>query len=313
MKIAFLLYPVDKVRIDEDSSFWLMWELSRRGHEVYHFESRRLFCEGGRVLACLSRARLDRRRGYLPSPPAPAASDLSRFDCVFIRKEPPFDAEYLHALQLLNSLRNRVFLVNDAQGIAMCNEKLYVLDFPEFAPPTLVTVDPVQARRFIASLRGAAVIKPLTEKGGRGVFVGRPSDRNLPSLLEIATDSGRRRIVVQRYVSADRHGDKRIVLLDGKVLGAFLRLPGRLDYRANLSAGGSMHPAGVTARERQMVETMAPSLRRNGLHFVGIDVIGGYLTEVNVTSPAGIPEINRFRGVSIQRAVVSFLEARCGG
>ncbi|HTL70533.1 MAG TPA: glutathione synthase [Candidatus Eisenbacteria bacterium] len=311
MKIAFLLYPVSKVKVDEDTSFWIMHELSRRGHQVFHFESRDLFWRDGSVWARVTRSRTDVRKGFLGAERRVEPVDLGSLDCVFIRKEPPFDAEYLYALQLLETIKSRTFVLNDPAGIAMSNEKLFILDFPRHIPETLVTGDPAEAARFARSL-GRAVIKRLDEKGGLGIFSTSSRDRNLPSLLEQATRFGREKVMVQRFVSADRHGDKRILLLNGEILGAFLRRPSALDFRANLGVGGTLHRAAVTASDRKVVRDLSPVLEERGLHFVGIDLIGRFLTEINVTSPAGIADLITLYQRHAETKVADFIEARAG-
>ena len=310
MKIAFLLYPTTSVKVDEDSSFWIMHELRLRGHEVCHFESRDLFHAGGRVRAYLTRTKTDAKKGFLPSPKDDQPSALDEFDAVFIRKEPPFDTEYLYALQLLNVLRGRVFVLNDPAGIALCNEKMWALEFGGFAPESLVTPLASEAKSFIRSLRARAVVKPLDNKAGYGIFLTGPNDKNLASMLDQATELGRRRIMVQRYIPHEKTGDKRILILNGEFLGCFARLPASGDFRANLSAGGSMRRAALSMREKKLLEKMAPRLLEHGLYFVGIDVIGGYLSEVNVTSPSGIPELRALEGKKLEKKVADFLEKR---
>lgn len=307
MNVAFLLYPVERVNVNEDTSFWVMWELARRGHRVWHFESSDLRVRGGAVTALLRPARLHPRKGYLPSPRALKEANLSSLDAVFIRKEPPFDNEYLYALQALDLIKEHTFIVNDPAGIAATNEKLFTLKFPKWAPESVVTGDPLEIERFVRSI-GRAVIKPLDEKGGHGVFLTSKTDRNLASLAETSTESGTRKVIVQRFVDADRYGDKRILILDGEPLGAFLRKPGRRDFRANLSRGASMHDASLTKDDHALVRELAPELERRGLWFTGIDVIGRWLTEVNVTSPAGLPDIHHFRKNFPEKRVADFLE-----
>ena len=312
MKIAFLLYPTASVKIDEDSSFWIMLELKKRGHEVFYFESRRLEWSHSSPHAALTRARLHPKKGYLPSAFGRQAADLSEMDCIFIRKEPPFDTEYLYALDMLEAVKDKVFVLNDPQGIAMANEKLFALSFKKYAPETLVTQNIASAKSFIKSLKAKVVIKPLHQKGGVGIFASSFGDENLPSILERATNLEKERVLIQRFVSARKYGDKRIVILNGEILGAFIRRPPRHDFRANLSVGGSMHKASVNAWDEKLVEEMTPKLLSYGLFFVGIDVIGRYLTEVNVTSPAGIPEINHFNKTHLEKSVVNFIERRLG-
>ena len=309
MKIAFLLYPTAQVKVEEDTSFWIMHELERRGHEVFHFRSADLFWEGSPRVR-LTRSRTHPKKGFLPSPP-PRSSDLRALDCVFIRKEPPVDTDYLHALQILDAVKEDVFVLNDPAGLALCNEKIFILSFPDHIPETLVTGNTPEALSFARRLKSRIVLKNLDGKGGAGIFVSSGTDRNLPSLLEAATAAGRKKIMVQRFISADRHGDKRILLLNGEIIGSFVRRPPSVDFRANLGVGGSLHKAGpTTSKERKMAAEMAGELLRRGLYFVGIDVIGNRLTEINVTSPSGIADLRTLKEFGLEKKVCDFIECR---
>lgn len=307
-----MLYPTQNVKANEDSSFWIMRELQRRGHEVSYFESEDLLWLEGSPKAYTRPARLSLRKGFIPSPLSKKPSDLAGLDCIFIRKEPPFDNAYLYALQLLESINNKVFVLNDPSGIAISNEKLFSLRFKKYAPETLVTESPLRARAFVDAARFEVVVKPLNEKGGKGIFTTARGDRNLASLLNTATHAGYEKVMIQRFISADKYGDKRIVLLNGEPLGAFLRRPPRHDFRANLSTGGTMHKAALTVHDKKLVHDLAPLLLKHGLYFTGIDVIGDYLTEVNVTSPAGIPELNFLNKTRTEAKVADFIEKRLG-
>ncbi len=309
MKIAFLLYPTENVKVHEDTSFWIMHELKRRGHEVFHFLSESLFWRGhGPPQAFLSRTKTHVSKGFLPSAPSSQPAFLSEMDCIFIRKEPPFDRSYLYALQLLSEVKDKVFVLNDPTGIAMSGEKLFTLGFEDLIPETCVTEDIKIASEFIQSLKTRAVIKPLHLKGGQGVFVTSPSDRNLASLLEMSTVDGQEKIVIQRFIDADRYGDKRVLILNGEILGTFLRKPSKGDFRANLSRGATLHKAALTGWDRKLVERLAPELQKRGLWFVGIDVIGNTLTEINVTSPAGIADLKTLYRTSPEIKVADFIE-----
>jgi glutathione synthase len=226
---------------------------------------------------------------------------------VFLRKDPPVDVEYLHATQLVELARGPLIL-NDPAALRDANEKLYVLRYPELIPHTLVSRDLAELRGFLRELGGEMVIKPVDGFAGRGVLHLRETDRNLNSLLELATGGGRVAIVAQQYLPASREGDKRIILLDGEPLGALLRIPQDNDVRGNLAAGGRSAKSTLTDREREICRTLAPDLRRRGLYFVGLDVIGGYLTEVNVTSPTGIEEINALDEIVVEHHVIDFVE-----
>lgn len=308
MRIAFLLYPTKSVKVDEDSSFWMMLELQKRGHEVSYFESRDLFWDKDSAWAFCCPARLNPSLGYLPSSPGLKPQNLRTLDALFIRKEPPFDTEYLHTLQLLECLKKDVFILNDPAGIALANEKLFILNFPKHIPQTLVTQDAKIALNFVSKLK-RVVVKPLNEKGGKNIWLADNSDKSLVKKMRVAL-SGRNPVMLQQFASVHKHGDKRLVVLDGKILGAFLRVPAPGEFRANLSAGGSMHKTEVTASDRRIIKNTAPLFKKYGLHFVGLDVIGDLITEINVTSPAGIPELNLFYNSGPEKKVADFIERR---
>ena len=308
MRILFLLYPTSRVKVDEDSSFWIMNELVHRGHEVHYFESKDLVWKDGVLRARWRKALLHKRKGFLPSPLSAEAMDLNRADILFIRKEPPFDREYLYALQLLSPLKENVFILNDPDGIARCNEKLFILEFQPYIAETLVTCQVAEALRFAESLGKEVVVKPLDQKAGTGIFKTSAKAPDVRARLYAAMEGGSRTLMVQRYLPQNAFGDKRILVLNGEVIGAFLRRPSGKDFRANLSLGGTMHRASVTTGEKKMVEALSPKLLRHGLYFVGLDVIGGYLSEINVTSPSGIPEIKQLNDKHLEKKVVDFME-----
>lgn len=311
MKIGFLLYPIDNINVMEDTSFWIMHELQRRGHQVFRFESRHMIWDG-QPSAYLTPSRTHPRQGFIPAKRQTSPCALSKLDCIFIRKEPPFDDDYLHALQLLELVKHRVFVINDPAGIAMCNEKMFSLAFEPYIPQTLVTDNAATAKSFIRRLGKKVVLKRLNEKGGHGIFASHPKDENLPSLLETATRSGLEKIMVQRFIPARRHGDKRILILDGRIIGSFLRRPPTGDFRANIGVGGTFHRATVSSRDKKIVAALTPLLGRYGLHFAGIDIIGDYLTEINVTSPAGIADVIILEKKHLESQVVDFLEKKTG-
>ncbi len=310
MKIAFLLYPTASVKVHEDSSFWIMHELARRGHAVYHFESRHLLVENGSPKAYVYAARMDAKKGFLASLLSEKPAPLAGFDALFIRKEPPFDAGYLYAMQILELLRDKVFMLNEPRGIALFNEKLSILQFEGLTPETLVTEDPQTAKSFIQKLKKRVVVKPLDQKAGSGILMTDAKDKNLSSILDITTNFSKNKIMIQRFIQTPKQADKRILLLNGEVLGVFTRKPSPADFRSNLSVGGSMHRAVLSAEDKRIVRRIAPILVKNGLYFTGIDVMGKYLTEINLTSPSGIPEINALYGKKIQENVAEFIESK---
>ena len=310
MRIAFLLYPTVGVKVNEDSSFWIMHELLRRGHTVNHFESQHLVAEKGSPKAYLYTSRLDSRKGFLASPLSKAAVALTNFDAIFIRKEPPFDSGYLYAMQILDLLRGRVFLLNQPRGIMLVNEKLAILNFDELIPETLVTQNAAEAKNFIQKLKKRVVVKPLDQKAGSGILATGVGDSNLSSLLDIATGFSKKNIMVQRFIESPGMADRRILILNGNVLGVFARKPSGGDFRSNLSVGGSMHRTTLGADDLKIVRRISPFLEENGLYFTGVDVMGRYLTEINVTSPSGIPEINFLYRKKIQESVADFIESK---
>jgi glutathione synthase len=307
LRIGFLIDPIETLIVGHDTSLAFMLECQRRGHEVHYFEQNSLGYREGRVRAAARRVELRRAKGDHYRVIEESSLDLSALDAIFLRKDPPVDVEYLHATQLVELARGPLIL-NDPAALRDANEKLYVLRYPELIPRTLVSRNLVELRGFLRELGGEMVVKPVDGFAGRGVLHLRDSDRNLNSLLELATAGGRVAIVAQQYLSASREGDKRIVLLNGEPLGAMLRIPLENDVRGNLAAGGRSAKSALTDRDREICRALAADLRRRGLYFVGLDVIGGYLTEVNVTSPTGIEEINAFDEIVVERQVIDFVE-----
>jgi glutathione synthase len=227
-----------------------------------------------------------------------------------MRKDPPFDLDFYFATQLLSLVDpRRTLVINRPSGLREANEKLYALRFPEVTPKTVVTADMLRLREFLEELGGEMIIKPLDGCGGAGVFHLHRSDRNLTSILETATQNGSRLIMGQQYLPEVRQGDKRLIVLDGEPLGGVLRVPREDEHRGNIHVGGQVVRSEVTDRDREICRRLAPSLKADGLYFVGLDIIGGWLTEVNVTSPTGVQEIDRLDGVNLEAKVIDFVEA----
>ena len=309
LRIGFLIDPIETLIVGHDTSLAFMLECQRRGHEVHYFEQKDLGYRDGAVRAAARRVELKRSKGDHFRVVAEGSLELSTLDAIFLRKDPPVDVDYLHATQLVE-LANGPILVNDPAALRDANEKLYALHFPELVPRTLISRDVAALRAFFDELGGEMIVKPIDGFGGRGVLHLRTGDRNLNSLLELATAGGKSAIIGQQYLPASREGDKRILLVDGEPLGAMMRVPQENDVRGNLAAGGRSEKSALTEREREICARLGPDLRRRGLYFVGIDVIGGYLTEVNVTSPTGIEEINAFEGISIERELLALVERK---
>jgi glutathione synthase len=307
LRCGFLIDPIETLIVGHDTTLAFMLECQRRGHEIHYFEQKDLAYRDGAVRAAAKRVELRRTKGDHFRVIEESALELGALDVVFLRKDPPVDVEYLHATQLVE-LASGPLILNDPAALRDANEKLYVLRYPELIPRTLVSRHLAELRGFLRELGGEMVIKPVDGFAGRGVLHLRETDRNVNSLLELATGGGRVGIVAQQYLPASREGDKRIILLDGEPLGALLRIPQDNDVRGNLAAGGRSAKSTLTDREREICRTLAPDLRRRGLYFVGLDVIGGYLTEVNVTSPTGIEEINALDEIAVERHVIDFVE-----
>lgn len=308
LRIGVVMDPVDKINIDKDTTFVLMLEAQRRGHEVYFMEVDDLFVRGGTTYGRYRRLELERATphyrlgGFVTGP-------LEDFDSVWMRKDPPFDMKFFFTTHLLSLIdQSQCFVMNNPDGLREANEKLYALRFPEQIPQTLVSSDMQRLKDFMDELGGEMIIKPLDGAGGSGVFYLNRQDRNTNSILEAATDNGRRLVMGQRYLPEIRQGDKRIIVLNGEPLGAVLRVPLESETRGNIHVGGQCVKTEVTERDREICQALSPLLRADGLYFVGLDVIGSFLTEVNVTSPTGIQEINALNGVCLERQVVDFVE-----
>ena len=310
LKIGVVMDPVERINIDKDTTFVLMLEAQNRGHEVYFMELDDLFLRAGTPYGRYRKLELARATPHYRLSSAETGA-LENFDSVWMRKDPPFDMKFFFATHLLSLIdESQCFLLNQPRGLREANEKLYALRFPEQIPQTLVASDMTRLKAFMDELGGEMIVKPLDGCGGSGVFYLRTQDRNTNSILEAATDNGRRLIMAQRYLPEIRDGDKRIIVLDGEPLGAVLRVPLEWETRGNIHVGGQCVKADVTSRDREICAALAPRLRADGLYFVGLDVIGNYLTEVNVTSPTGIQEVNSLDGVRLESQVVDFVERR---
>lgn len=310
MRIIVVMDPPSTVNVDEDTSFALMLEAQERGHRVEHCLIHDLFLDEGRVCARVRRAHCQRD----PARPMTLGEvedvDLGEVDAVLMRKDPPFDDAYLWATLLLEHARGRTLLVNDPRGLRDANEKIYATYFPELMTDTMVTSDKARIKTFLARLGTRGVLKPLSGAGGEGIFALDPGDPNLNAIIETVTRGGRQLAMVQRYLPEVVKGDKRVLLLDGEPLGAILRVPQGGDLRSNIHAGGRVVAAEIDDDDRRIIAAVAPRLRADGLFFVGLDVIGGKLTEVNVTSPTGIQQMARLMGQNVPARVIDWLEAR---
>ena len=310
LAVAIQMDPIDTINIDADSTFALALEAQARGDALFHYLPQALTLRDGRLLAKGRSLEVFRRHGNHHHFGGFEELDLAGFDVVLMRQDPPFDMAYITATHLLELLpEDGPLVVNDPASVRNAPEKLFVLHFRELMPPTLLTLDPAEVRAFWQE-HGEIVLKPLFGNGGAGVFHLRPGDDNLNSLLEMYALVHREPVMVQRYLPEVRQGDKRIILVEGEPKGAVLRVPPEGEARANLHVGGRAVRTQLTAREREICAAIGPSLRQEGLVFVGIDVIGDYMTEINVTSPTGIQEIARLDGVDLSRNIWDAIEAR---
>ena len=309
MRILFVMDPAETMTADKDTTFAFIRCAMARGHECLHCLPRELSNEGRDVFARARRIEVSESQPHVTLG-TDERVELARLEAVFVRKDPPFDAGYLYLTQVLDLVKDRVFVMNDPRGLRDANEKLFAFQFLEFMPRTLVSAQQAEIIAFVDKVGGTAVLKPLDGAGGSGVVVLTKGDRNVRSLVDIMTAEGKRLAMVQEYQPAIRQGDKRILLLDGEPLGAILRVPREDDVRANIHAGGQVQACELTPRETQMVAAVAPKLREHGLWFVGLDVIGEKLIEVNVTSPTGIQELGRHQGSHPEETVIAWLEKR---
>lgn len=310
LRFAFIMDPIERIDIHGDSTFALMLEAQKRGHQVLYATPRTLFQRGGDPYLGVQPATLKRQLGAHHQLGPVETVCLHDVDAVFMRKDPPFDADYLLATWILDRVdRRRVVMINDPQGIRDFNEKLAALRWPELMAPSLVASDRKVLRAFLEE-HGEVVVKPLLNAGGSGVILLEKGHRNVGSVLDLLTMDGQRMIEIQAYIPAVVAGDKRVILLDGQPIGAVNRKPKSDDIRANMHVGGQAEKAVLTDRDREICRALQPELSARGLIFVGIDVIGGWLTEVNVTSPTGLQEIDRFDSVCLEAQIIDWVEQR---
>ena len=310
-KFAFVMDPLDGVLPDKDTTFAFMIESLARGHEVYFVALADLFASGHRAFVRARRCEVMRAAPYYRFLDDGTEYALEEFHAIFMRKDPPADADYLFATMLLSLADSRrTFVLNRPSGLREANEKLYALNFPGAIPPTLVAQDLTRLKKFMIEQGGQMIVKPLDGHGGESVFLASAEDRNLNAILEAVTRFGSRMVMAQRYLTEIRDGDKRLIVLNGEPLGCTLRVPRDDENRGNIHVGGNCVKAEVTARDREICRMLRPRLERDGLYFVGLDIIGNYLTEVNVTSPTGVQEIDRLDEVNLEARVIDFVEER---
>jgi glutathione synthase len=319
VKFAFIIDPIERLDPGHDTSVALMEAAQGMGHEIWITEAHRLSVANGKAWASVQSVQLEPVQlvegRWVAAPQWYELGDrhlvpLEEMDAVFMRTDPPVTIPYLYATYILDYIDPaKTLVVNSPKGIRAANEKMYALQFTDAIPPTIVSQEKQVIRQFVEQ-QGAAVIKPLGGKAGEGILFVEPGDRNFNSLIEISTLQGKLPIMVQAYLPSAKDGDKRIILLNGSPIGAINRIPTGSEFRGNMAVGGRVAQTEITEREQQICTQLAPVLQRDGLVFVGIDVIGGYLTEVNVTSPTGIREADRLDGVRLGQQVMEWIVAQ---
>ena len=311
LKVAIQMDPIGAVNIDADSTFRIAEEAQLRGHSLFYYLPDQLAWQEGRVTARGWPLEVRRVKGdhYTLGPETEV--DLGEFDVVWLRQDPPFDMHYITTTHLLELIVPKVLVVNDPFWVRNLPEKLLVLRFPQLTPPTTISRDLATLKAF-RDRHGDVILKPLYGNGGAGVFKLEAGDRNLNSLYELFTSFIREPLIVQKFLPDVAKGDKRVILVDGEPVGAINRVPAAGETRSNMHVGGRPEKVGLTERDLEICRTIGPLLREKGQVFVGIDVIGDWLTEINVTSPTGIQELERFDGVNVAAQIWDAVEARLG-
>lgn len=309
LKVAFQMDPIEAVDIDADSSFRLAEEAQARGHSLFFYTPDHLSYRVGRVVARGQDMTVRREKGNHVTLGPVVDRDLAEFDVVWLRQDPPFDMGYITTTHLLDLVADTTLVVNDPFWVRNYPEKLLVLQFPDLTPPTMIARDLATLRTFKAE-HGDIILKPLYGNGGAGVFRLDPNDRNLASLHEVFASLSREPLIAQKFLPAVSKGDKRVILVDGAPVGAINRVPAEGETRSNMHVGGRPEKVGLTERDLEICAAIGPTLKEKGQIFVGIDVIGDWLTEINVTSPTGIQELERFDGVNIAGKIWDAIEAR---
>jgi glutathione synthase len=309
LSIACQMDPIASIDIRGDSTFAMLLEAQARGHSIFYYTPDKLALKRGTLLATGQTLQVRDTIGDHFTLSDPRTVDLATLDVVLLRQDPPFDMSYITNTHLLERIHPKTLVVNDPREVRNAPEKIWVLDFQDLMPPTLVTRNAADIQAFRAEYKDI-IVKPLYGNGGAGVFRIQPGDTNLASLIETFHAINREPLMVQQYLADVRAGDKRIILIDGEVAGAINRVPAEGETRSNMHVGGVPKPTELTPREREICARLGPELKRRGLIFTGIDVIGAYLTEINVTSPTGIRQVKAFGGLDIAALIWDAIEKK---
>lgn len=309
LNVAVQMDPIARINIGGDSTFALLLEAQKRGHAVSYYTPDKLSLRGDEVVAPVQKLDVRDEPGNHFTLGEPRRESLSGFDVVLLRQDPPFDLAYITSTHLLERIHPKTLVVNDPASVRNAPEKIFVMDFPQLMPPTLISRDLDEINAFRAE-HGAVVMKPLHGHGGAAVFRVMPQDMNFGSLFDMFSVTFREPWVIQRFLPEVKRGDKRIILVDGEFAGAVNRVPAADDLRSNMVRGGAAQAADLTSREREICAELGPALRERGLLFVGIDVIDDYLTEINVTSPTGIRAVSRLGGPDVAAKIWNVIEKK---
>ncbi|TFH25292.1 MAG: glutathione synthase [Myxococcales bacterium] len=313
MKFLFVMDPIERIDITKDTTYTFLREAQKRGHENFYCGVQDLTVAGSHVHARSKPLEIGPVQGKHYRFGETLLAEAESFDAVFMRKDPPYDLDFFFATHILSLIdESKTLVVNRASGLREASEKMFILRFPDLITDTIVSADPDRILAFRADIGGDIVVKPLDGCGGMGIFRITHGDLNTHSILETVTMDGKRQIMAQRYLPASREGDQRLIYLDGEPLGTMLRVPADGELRGNIHVGGNCvaHPVGD--REREICKRLAPALDQLGIWFAGLDVIGDRLTEVNVTSPTGIQEIDVLNHTNLEAKVIDFVETKCG-
>jgi glutathione synthase len=311
LQVAVQMDHISTVNIAGDTTFALMLEAQRRGHSLFHYTPDRLAMHDSKVFARVEAVTVRDEKGNHFTLGEQERRDLSGMDVVLLRQDPPFDMNYITTTHILERIHPKTLVVNDPAWVRNSPEKIFVTEFPDLMPPTLITKDPREVAAFRKE-HGDIIVKPLYGNGGAGIFHLHEADRNLAALLEMFAQMFREPFIVQRYLKDVRKGDKRIILIDGEAVGAINRVPAEYESRSNMHVGGRPEKTELTEREREICARIGPALKARGFVLVGIDVIGDYMTEINVTSPTGVREVKRFGGADITALFWDAVEGRIG-
>ena len=309
LKVAFQMDPIGPVNIEADSTFRLAEEALARGHEIFYYLPDQMFYREGEVYAEVSPLTVRRVKGDHFELGEAVVRPLTEMDVVWLRQDPPFDMHYITTTHLLDRISDKALVVNDPFWVRNCPEKLMVLDFPDLTPPTAIARNLATLKAFKED-HGDIIVKPLYGNGGAGVFKLTKDDRNLSSLFETFTGFSREPLIAQKFLPAVSVGDKRVILVDGEPVGAINRVPAAGETRSNMHVGGKPEKVALTERDLEICAKIGPTLKEKGLIFVGIDVIGDWLTEINVTSPTGIQELERFDGINVAGKIWEVIEGK---